>query len=237
MMGSYVPVRGRATVALVFLGFVSVALAFNVIATLNEIDLLERIAAGERVPSAELEGSARSLGTAALVFLIGFVGSGVSVLVWMHRASKNLVALGVTNQRHSPRMSIIWWFVPFAALYLPYAVMKEIAQASHPVADRDGNAWETAPVPRLLGFWWSAWLIAMWGGNLAAASLWNAGTAADVAFVGQRGRAAEFVDASWLSLSSDVLLVGAAIMAGSVIWGITRNQMAKQRQLDGGAAR
>lgn len=67
------------------------------------------------------------------------------------RAMKNLHTIGNTTPTHSPKASVIWYFVPFANLAMPANAMSEIHHGS---IEETG----TLNVSSLVSYWWSAWL-------------------------------------------------------------------------------
>src|SRR6266436_5309609 len=56
-------------------------------------------------------------------------------LMWVYRANKNARALGAAGMKYTPGWSVGWFFVPFAGLFMPYWVLKEIWQVSSPGSD------------------------------------------------------------------------------------------------------
>lgn len=92
----------------------------------------------------------------ALAWTTGLVsiGSLILFLVWFYRANANARALGADDLMGSPGLSVGWFFIPIAALFMPYVVMRDTWKAS--AAPRDWQAQPTAPI---IGFWWAAWLI------------------------------------------------------------------------------
>lgn len=99
----------------------------------------------------------RFIGIAQLLtFLVG----GVLVLRWIHRANTNARELGAAGMEFTAAWSVGWYFIPFANLWKPFQAMREIWQAS----SNPGN-WKNQPVPGLLGWWWTAWLISGLLGN------------------------------------------------------------------------
>ena len=88
-----------------------------------------------------------------IVLITASVTSLVAFSIWMHRAYRNLPALGAGGLRYSPRRAAASWFIPFLNLARPYTVMREIWQFSAP----DDRGW------RLLKLWWAAYLV----GNVA----------------------------------------------------------------------
>jgi hypothetical protein len=95
------------------------------------------------------------------VQLLLIVASALVFFFWIHRAYKNLTALGGMNLRHSPGWAIGWFFVPIAYLWKPYQVVAEIWRVSHPVtrAFDSKNPPATVPPADLVGWWWAAYIV------------------------------------------------------------------------------
>jgi hypothetical protein len=94
-----------------------------------------------------------------LQFLI-FLTTAVLFLMWIHRAYRNLSALGVSRLEYSPGWAVGGFFIPFASLVIPYRVMKEIwvksvSQVNAPV----GTYRPPGGSLSLLGWWWGFWLV------------------------------------------------------------------------------
>jgi hypothetical protein len=104
------------------------------------------------------------LGFVALVLvtilrLLPLLPTGIAFLVWIHRAHRNLAALGARELRFSPWGAVGWFFVPVLHLVRPYQVVREIWTASDPhVVVSDAAARERAPVPGILRWWWGLWV-------------------------------------------------------------------------------
>lgn len=106
------------------------------------------IVAGE--PLASVDKSVFFLWSAALVLyaFAGLVLAPAAAANWMHRAYRNLPALGVGGLGWSPGWAAGIWFVPIANLAVPYVITRELWPGS--VSDRRS----------LLGLWWAACLAA-----------------------------------------------------------------------------
>ncbi len=72
-------------------------------------------------------------------------------LMWVYRANKNARALGAAGMKYTPGWSVGWFFVPFAGLFMPYWVLKEIWQVSSPGSDDRLRKTIVSPV---LALWW-----------------------------------------------------------------------------------
>ncbi len=78
-------------------------------------------------------------------------------LYWHYQAGQNLLYLGREDLDYGPVGQVIWWFVPFANLVVPYRCMEELYTRSQP-----GD--EMNPPPALFLTWWLCWI----GSNIAS---------------------------------------------------------------------
>ena len=100
---------------------------------------------------------------AILEFII-YITTVVFFLMWIHRAYKNLRALNPANRLdYSPGLAVGGFFIPFANLFIPFRVVKEIWQKSWP-AD-EAILYAPSP-PATFALWWTFWLLASFGGNI-----------------------------------------------------------------------
>lgn len=109
-------------------------------------------------------------GTVRMATLSAVVGMAAAVgyCVWIHRAARNLRALGRERLVFTPGWCIGWFFVPIANLYKPYRAVAELWQASDPDLGSDRDSWGTASLPSVLGPWWGFWILSNAVGNAAA---------------------------------------------------------------------
>jgi hypothetical protein len=156
--------------------------------------------------------------TDGLQLLVGLATLGVYIitiilfLLWFHRVSCNLKPLGVRDQQHSPGWAVGSWFVPFANLFIPYRIAKELWLKSDNDTNEYGFLTTESTVPGFFGVWWGFWV----GSNIVQ----NA--AARLSF---RATSAEMLSmAEWLSILGDALSIGATIFVLRVIKDITARQ-------------
>jgi hypothetical protein len=99
-----------------------------------------------------------------------YVALVVAFLVWLHRAARNLPALGNPKSKieHSPGWAVGSFFVPFVNLVVPYKAVREIWVKSDPAVRTEDDFMFAAPssAPLLLG-WWIAWLASNVTSNVA----------------------------------------------------------------------
>ena len=71
-------------------------------------------------------------GHATLFSMAVFGGAVVALSMWMHRASRNLAALGAAGRRPSAGPALPWPFVPMEWLSRPYQILVELWRGSQP---------------------------------------------------------------------------------------------------------
>jgi Domain of unknown function (DUF4328) len=96
----------------------------------------------------------------AMAFLGSLVLSAIFFGIWIHRAARNLRALGRSGMKFSPAGCIGWYFVPFLNLVQPFKAMSELWRASEGDAESDGYGWWTMGTSTsMLGVWWGTWIV------------------------------------------------------------------------------
>jgi hypothetical protein len=98
------------------------------------------------------------VGLGALVVYISLV---VAFLLWLHRVSKNVPALGNARSKveYTPGWAVGWFFIPFANLVMPYKAVREVWDKSDPAIKYEDDIMFTPPgsATLVLG-WWIAWV-------------------------------------------------------------------------------
>ena len=89
----------------------------------------------------------------AIVQFAIWLASLLLFLAWFYRANANARAMGADGLMGSPGLSVAWFFIPIAFLFMPYVVMRDTWKASESPRD-----WQGQPTPPLVGFWWAAFL-------------------------------------------------------------------------------
>jgi hypothetical protein len=95
----------------------------------------------------------RNLLVAVSWLVVAFPGSVVTLSLWVHRAYRNLPALG-HQPATSPAMAVAWFFIPIANLWKPFGVVREIWRSMLGSSER------------LLRLWWACWLAGILVGNV-----------------------------------------------------------------------
>ena len=148
----YAPPEGRSAAAVALVGLAMAG--FGILALGDIVDGIAVLTA----PGSGFEvAGAAILLVGLIVYAAGIIGSAVAVPMWMHRAFRNLPALGEQGLRWSPAWAAGAWFIPFANLFIPYRVMRELWSSCG-----DGQ-----PLPQR---WWTAWIAGI-AANFAGSEL------------------------------------------------------------------
>ncbi len=213
---SFRPLGGLTTAALVaVIASVPVHLATNVV-VMTVAPGAEQL---DGDPQAALGAAFVLLGAAALTIAVNLVAI-ILFLMWLHRAATNVRAFGHQGLEFTPGWCVGWWFVPFANLFKPLQVMKEVWRASDPDAVGTGDqhdqgwSWRASTVASTMGLWWGAWVVSgildrvsgkieepALSGSIGIASALVSGLAALLLLPIMRQLAAR-QDASWAKLQS-----------------------------------
>lgn len=129
------PLGDRAKLTIVLLVLVIVVDLVAVWADLGQLDVVNRIVDGERVPFGELKSSDDRVATTGILQFVALVLTAIAFLLWYSRAYRNVLAMGMPAPRWGTRWAVGSWFVPFVNLVMPKQVCKrhlEGERSRHP---------------------------------------------------------------------------------------------------------
>lgn len=202
--------RKRANRFLLMLGLLGILTIASIILTVSEISLLEQNQADEEVTYSDIVAPLDNYRGIRERPLIADLVCAVLFLMWKHRASKNLAALGVSNQRFSPRWAVAYYFIPILNLFRPYQAMEEIYLRSRI---------DTASTPSysIVTAWWCLWLIS-----------WIIGGALLSQFLNLRENDIDaHIALNYAIIVGDFLTIVTGILVFVVVRRITENQETK----------
>ncbi|MDQ1558239.1 MAG: hypothetical protein QOD32_1299 [Pyrinomonadaceae bacterium] len=221
----YASGRVRALLTIVLLGACAACGALSLIVNAVLIGMLRN--AGDQSTVYEFGESVTELlyvGVALLQVLV-FIATAAAFLMWMHRAYRNLPALGARRLDTTPGWAVGYFFIPFANLVKPFQVVREIWHGSTPRgggSSFDGRdnfgGFPSSGTPALIGWWWAFWIIANVAGRASSRATDMAATIGGM------------VLASWATIASDALFIVAALLAILVLKRIDDMQEAKFRE-------
>ncbi len=94
--------------------------------------------------------------------IIGIVAAIIG-LKWYYRATWNIRSFGA-KEVTSPRMAVIWWFIPLFHLWEPYRFTQQISKASNPeIMLTNGIEWKNNPSSSIVKIWWLLILVSLIG--------------------------------------------------------------------------
>jgi hypothetical protein len=82
----------------------------------------------------------------------------VLLLVWLHRAYRNLFALGARGFGDSPAWAVGSFFIPAVNFYLPYRIVTDIWNGSRLAPAAGETARRRAGIVPLVLVWWLVWM-------------------------------------------------------------------------------
>ena len=176
-------------------------LIVSIVSTWLEINLIQSMEDGKPITESAFDSNDTRQTIVVVLFFVSYVAVAISFLIWISRASKNLSALGTSNQKFSPGWAIAWWFIPIACLWKPYNVTAEIWVESHP--DRlFPPAWVTV--------WWAAWILS------AVLQIYSSNTYG-------------FMLRHNLEIASDIFQIAAGLCLVFLVYQITAHQINKHQ--------
>lgn len=161
-------------------------------------------------------------GLVALLTLAVYAATVVLFCMWVHRAYKNLPALGNPPKylNYSPRWAVGSFFIPLASLVLPYIIVKEIWDRSDPSVRTETDLMFTPAggSPLLLG-WWIVWVVSNVLSNISYRLSAEDAPPDTQAMLMKLG------------IFSDFANIGAAVLAVLVVRAVTARQEERSRHV------
>jgi hypothetical protein len=162
-------------------------------------------------------------GVAAIFNLLVFIATVIVFLIWEHRANSNLRPLGVPRPEFSSRWAVGSWFAPILNLVVPFQIVRYIWRKSDPDtvnANGGSGAWNYSGAGEFtLKAWWGFW-IAM--GIVGRFSNRISLRAKDLS---------EQTIANWVGIFASILACAAALLAISVVRGVTARQEERYKRI------
>ena len=205
----YQPLAGRAAAATAVFGLLLALDVAAVGSSLLEVQLLDRLAAGENVPDSQLESNDTRQMMIGMAQLGLFVACAITFIRWLHRAYRNMDPISPPHRRFDTGWAIGAWFVPFLNLWRPKQIVNDVWNSGAPAAKGP---------PLWLHLWWAGWLISNVLGRVAFPNLSEDATLEEL-----RQDSVNFM----ISDGFDVAVLALAILTIRVI---TKRQEAKAQE-------
>lgn len=157
-MESLRPNQQRAKNAIILLWITLAMESISFISGYFQYDLLQLAANGGEFSMEEANANDVREQIIAIVGVIVFIISMITLIQWFRRAYYNL-HLRVSNLSHSEGWAAGGWFVPIISLYRPYQIMKELYQETKMLLVKKGVVLSHYFNTSVLGWWWAFWVI------------------------------------------------------------------------------
>ena len=130
----------------------------NLISSYMQYDLLQTVADGDFVSDEAIEANDIRESLLGIFYLIVYVISGITFILWFRRAYFNLHQK-VNHLSHAEGWAAGSWFVPIVNLYRPYQIMKEIYVETKKLFIKNELSEKVDYSTSYLGCWWTLWII------------------------------------------------------------------------------
>jgi hypothetical protein len=164
-MANLKPNEQRAKNAILLIWIVLALEAVNFISSFFQYHLLQTIANGGYVSDAVAAANDTREGIAGILYTVAFIISAVTFILWFRRAYYNLHQK-VSYLADSDGWAAGSWFVPIMNLYRPYQIMKELYLETKELFIKKEMAVNQNFTTRLVGWWWTLWIINNIIGNI-----------------------------------------------------------------------
>jgi hypothetical protein len=206
--------RGLSIALVVVFGVMAVAATLLVVALANRLSVVHDFQDRNFTNAIQRADDADDfVGGASAFYAITYLAIIVLFVIWMFRAAKNNEALERRNPRFGPGWSIGSWFIPFANFVIPVLIMQDLWRGATPTVPRGDPNWRRAAGSWLVALWWTAWLLTFlrFGGRDAAFS--------------ENTSLSDIETNNTFALVGAVVTVVAAVLAGFVVWKLSRRQL------------
>lgn len=211
----------RGVVAVILLGLTILVSAITIVADLSQIELLDRMQNGGENAWTETEATENDQrqGILAVMASVLYLATALPFCMWVHRAHRNLPALGGRSLQYSPDWAVGYYFVPILNLFRPYQVMREIWFASDPNGEPKIHCEKhQVYAPGIIKWWWALFLLMNMASNVAGSVMRAAQNAPPARIINA------LTEATFTSTIVTTISILAAIMAIIVIRNIDQRQ-------------
>jgi hypothetical protein len=198
------PNHQRAKTAQLLIAMVGVVYIMMLISSYWQYGLLQDMKSGTLYSQEVLETNDLREQFLAIVFLMLYITSAVTFILWFRRAYFNLHQK-INHLTHTEGWAAGSWFVPFINLYRPYQIMAELYNETDELLAKRGFKRKVKLDTTFVGIWWFLWLVS----NLLANIVFRmSNSATDID---------QFLNLTALDMGSDVLGIILALITIKVI--------------------
>ncbi|MDR1008388.1 MAG: DUF4328 domain-containing protein [Campylobacteraceae bacterium] len=144
--------------AIIFIWIVLILEVVSFISSYLQYDLLQTVANGGYISPEAADANDNREQTIYVIYLIAFIISAITFIVWFRRAYYNLHQK-VDSLLYSEGWAAGSWFIPIINLYRPYKIMKELYVKTKELLEKRGFLAQVNYTTSYVGWWWSIWII------------------------------------------------------------------------------
>lgn len=168
--------RGKTAIFLIW-----VILGLEILSLISsalQYDLLSSIANGKEITIDAANANDTREAIIAMLFLIAYIISGITFIMWFRRAYFNLHQK-VKTLSFSEGWAAGSWFVPIVNLYRPFQIMKELYEKTKYLLKNKNESIQLEFKTNLLGIWWGLWILNNFYGQITYRLFKDANTISD----------------------------------------------------------
>lgn len=157
-MNTLKPNAQRARNAILMIWIVTVIAILSLLSSFIQYGLLLDMQNGQTVSMDDADINDIREGFILLLYLIAYIISGVTFIMWFRRAYFNLHQR-VNHLAHSEEWAVIGWFVPVINFFRPYTIMDELSKETQEYLNLHQIRTPRKQNQALIGWWWALWII------------------------------------------------------------------------------
>ncbi|MEI6852311.1 MAG: DUF4328 domain-containing protein [Bacteroidota bacterium] len=178
-MGNVRPNQQRAKTAMILIWIVLGLEVVSFISAYFQLDLLQYAKDGGYISMDTANANDAREQIIAIIYLIAYIASGVTFIMWFRRAYYNLhQKYDLLSQTEGWAAGC--WFVPIVSLYRPFQIMKEMHTVTRELLVGKEISLTKDLRTSYLGWWWALWIISGVLGQIVFRFSWHAENISDV---------------------------------------------------------
>ncbi len=157
-MNTLKPNHQRAKNAITLIWIVMALEILSFVSGYMQYNLLQEAANGQQISNDAATANDGREQFIAIFYLITFIISGITFILWFRRAYYNLHTK-VKFLELSEGWAAGSWFVPVLNLFRPYRIMNELYQETKDLFIKNNIQFNQSFSTKYVGWWWTLWII------------------------------------------------------------------------------
>lgn len=165
----------RASIVITFIWIVLIMEVVSFFSSFLQYNLLQTAADGGEITLAQANANDFREQAVAFIYLLAYIVSGITFIMWFRRAYYNLHQK-VGTLAYSDGWAAGSWFVPIVNLYRPFEIMKELYVETKNYLLKKEDSPQLKLDTDYLVFWWTLWIVNAIIGHIAFRLSWHGTT-------------------------------------------------------------